>query len=547
MRCWHATSYATLFLVSLLRPPLCGAQSTCGDWMTGPLSGFAPDGPVLALHVHDDGSGPRLFAGGDFVSAGGAELNHVASWDGRAWRSLGGGTDGRVTSLATFDDGTGPALYAGGTFSAAGGVSARLVARWDGESWTALGGGLAGETVECLAVFDPGDGPSLYVGGWINSAEGQPALQVARWDGASWHGLRRGLNSLVRTMVVHDDGRGAALFLGGAFTSTIERERVNFVARWDGSAFEPLGAGFEWIVHSLAVHDSGAGPALFAAGDFTRADGYPARRVAVWEGGVWREVGGGVDGSALALASFDDGNGPALFVGGSFNAAAGVTAYSVARWNGRDWASLGAGTDPFVRAFAAYDGDGSGPVLFAGGAFRGAGTLAGPHLAIWRDPCAESRRGNVNAGAGRVADVLFVNDSAGGALRRVVAATHEPFNVFVAAPPAATEPAPFALYAWAETPRAGRERALPFGLGLSALPMPVTEAAPSLRAIWNNAGREALGAATRYSLPAPSLVASRPTGVRRPMTFFLQGIVADRASAARRPASVTNGVEVQIR
>src|SRR6185503_18691424 len=79
------------------------------------------------------------------------------------------GTNGRACDFTVFDDGSGPALYAGGAFTTAGGVSARHVARWDGSSWTPLGSGTS-STVLALAVHDDGGGPALYAGGEFTTA-----------------------------------------------------------------------------------------------------------------------------------------------------------------------------------------------------------------------------------------------------------------------------------------------------------------------------------------------------------------------------------------
>jgi len=46
-----------------------------------------------------------------------------------------------VRALAVFDDGSGPALYAGGDFTTAGGVAANRIAKWNGSSWSQLGSG----------------------------------------------------------------------------------------------------------------------------------------------------------------------------------------------------------------------------------------------------------------------------------------------------------------------------------------------------------------------------------------------------------------------
>lgn len=70
---------------------------------------------------------------------------------------------------------------------------------------------------------------------------------------------------------------------------------------------------------------------------------------------------------------------------------------------------------------------------------------------------------------------------------------------------------------------------------------------PFPRVVWNNTGRTALGAPTRPSSPAPSIVLSRPARAGRAVTFNLQGIIADPGSASARPASVTNGIAVIVR
>lgn len=93
-----------------------------------------PDGPVHALVVFNDGSGPALYAGGTFLRAAGVTVNRVAHWDGADWSALEGpggiGADGtgasRVGALAIFDDGGGPAPFAGGDFGTAGGVTVEI-------------------------------------------------------------------------------------------------------------------------------------------------------------------------------------------------------------------------------------------------------------------------------------------------------------------------------------------------------------------------------------------------------------------------------------
>ena len=96
------------------------------------------------------------------------------------WSALGSGINGRVDALTVFDDGTGPALYAGGIFTTAGGVAANRIAKWDGTQWSALGSGL-NNIVRALTAFDDGTGSALYAGGNFTTAGGMPASNIARW------------------------------------------------------------------------------------------------------------------------------------------------------------------------------------------------------------------------------------------------------------------------------------------------------------------------------------------------------------------------------
>jgi hypothetical protein len=144
---------------------------------------------------------------------------HIAKWNGTSWSALGAGTDGIVRALMVYDDGGGPALFAGGDFLVAGDVLTHHIARWDGTTWSALGSGV-NESVQALAVYDDGEGPALFAGGDFTSAGGVAGRnRVARWDGASWSAAGGGMNDTVLALAVYDDAGGAELYAGGEFTS----------------------------------------------------------------------------------------------------------------------------------------------------------------------------------------------------------------------------------------------------------------------------------------------------------------------------------------
>ena len=155
--------------------------------------------------------------------------------------------------------------------------------------------------------------------------------------------------------------------------------------------------------------------------------------------------------------------------------------------------------------------------------------------------------GSVNRGAGAIADVLFVNDTAGSPDRTVRLASWEPLFVLVSPPPLATRPAAFALFAWAGKPTPEDERPMPHGIGVACRPILAWQGEPRPVAVWNNTGLPALGRSPRPSSPAPCLLVERRSGAGRAVTFFLQGVIEDPGSASDRLASVTNGVLVEIR
>ncbi|HEX6886161.1 MAG TPA: HYR domain-containing protein [Planctomycetota bacterium] len=370
------------------------------------------DGAVHALVVHDDGSGPALYAGGAFESALPPLFlvaNRIARWNGSNWSSLGSGMNDTVYALASHDEGGTPVLYAGGEFTTAGGVSASRIARWDGSSWTALGSGMD-DAVHALVSYDDGGGSALYAGGDFTTAGGVAVSRIAQWDGSSWSSLGSGLSGTVNALATHDDGGGTSLYAAGAF-STAGGVTARRVARWDGASWAALGDGVSSTVLALATYDDGGGTALYAAGAFSTAGGVTASRIAKWNGSSWAALGSGVTGGQVrALGVHDAGQGPVLFAGGTFQAAGGALALQIAAWNGSSWTTLGTGLNERVEALTVHD-DGGGPVLYAGGEFTTAGGVATTRVGKWDG----SSWTALGSGMNLSVEALTVHDDGGGA------------------------------------------------------------------------------------------------------------------------------------
>jgi hypothetical protein len=319
-------------------------------------SGWAALGPglnneVQSLKVFDGGDGPHLYVGGTFTAAGQLPASRIARWDGSDWSALGTGVDGpsgvSVRAMAVFDDGNGPALFVGGVFTSAGGVVARRIARWHPvDGWSAPGTGVTGSpvSVDALAVFDDGNGEALYIGGAFTTANGMAVNNIVRYDGTTWSALGSGIEGgAVRSMAVFDDGNGPALYVGGDF-NTAGGQPAARIARWDGSSWSTLGSGLSGgLVGAIAlvVHDDGStfadgNPVLFVAGGFGSAGGVSANNIARWNGQQWAAVGNGLTGGVFptvtSLAVHNSPLGPGVAVGGLFNSAGSQSSVNIARW-----------------------------------------------------------------------------------------------------------------------------------------------------------------------------------------------------------------------
>jgi hypothetical protein len=272
-------------------------------------------------------------------------------------------------SLTPFDaDGPGPRqpdLVLGGVFTSAGATPAQGVAAWTGAEFRALGAGPGTGNVSALAVYNQ----QLYAGGSF-TADDPAASFIARWNGSAWIPVGAGLDAPVRALVVYD----GELYAGGDFSFS-GTAPIGNIARWNGSLWRTVGAGMGGgaggSVRALATFNS----VLVAGGEFTSVGALPASRVALWNGSSWQAPGSGVGGGVRAMAQF---NGE-LVVAGGFSTAGGSPAARIARWNGVSWQTLGAGIGAgSVESLTVYAGR-----LFAAGSFAQAGGAPALNIASW--------------------------------------------------------------------------------------------------------------------------------------------------------------------
>lgn len=304
-----------------------------------------------------------------------------------SYSDLGGGLfgtspsiQGQVRNSVTHDFGQGPQLFVTGSFWFAGGQPAYNIASWNGSTWAPLGFGISG-TGTSLVVFDDGNGPQVYVGGFHDSAGGEfsdptgkPMRHLARWNGSQWSGLAGGApNGEVHSLAVHNDGNGPALYASGDFTS-VGGKSASRIAKWNGTSWSALGSGLNSRAWTLTSFNAGDGSMLWAGGDFSLAGGVSVSRAARWNGSAWVDAYMGSVGSG-AVRSFAVHQGQ-LYAGGSFSTIAGgpTNFRNMARLQGNAWVPVGGGFDNSVQSLLVHD-TGSGPALYAGGDFNKAGPI----------------------------------------------------------------------------------------------------------------------------------------------------------------------------
>ncbi|MFO1009139.1 MAG: immunoglobulin domain-containing protein [Planctomycetota bacterium] len=328
---WNDGGGARLALAGGFPGPIPGATYGVALWdgatltKLGVTQNGAGAGNVNSVAVFDDGTGPALYLGGLFQSVDGVAAAGVAKWNGTSWSPLGAGIVGTVNRLRAADDGTGTALFATGSFDLAGGGAAAKIAKWNGSAWSALGSGLDAQGFALLGA-DLGAGPRLLVGGAFSFAGGVTALRVAAWNGSSWSSVAPlSPTSDVRAMAVFN----GALYVGGNASSSFFRRLAG--TTWQSPSPQPNG-----MVRTLTVHDDGSGPALYLGGDFLNVGTSPYVHAARWDGAQYSGLGLGLGnssvGHAFASSSTDLGAGPALFFGGDFGTAGGKPSADLALW-----------------------------------------------------------------------------------------------------------------------------------------------------------------------------------------------------------------------
>lgn len=244
-------------------------QTAAGTWRALPLKGMNDTIRALALSEDD------LYAGGDFNQSGDGSLKtlgNIARYNitTNTWFPLAKGLDGTVHALAVSGDN----LYVGGEFTATGDGNLNNlggVARYDMKAgkWFALPRQGLNGTVYVLEAFRD----NLYAGGAFTGTVDSMLNNlgnIARYDPAAneWYAMpNQGFNSYVYAL----EGSGENLYVGGAFTGTIDTslQELGGISRYnttDGKWHSLPNKGINGTARALEM----LGDDLYVAGFFAQ-------------------------------------------------------------------------------------------------------------------------------------------------------------------------------------------------------------------------------------------------------------------------------------
>lgn len=303
----------------------------------------------------------NVYVGGWFSNAGGvATADFIAKWNGSTWSGL--GSDGAGNGALLASPGGNPVqdivingtdIYVSGFFVGSSGIpEADYVARFDtvGGTWFALGNNGAGNgALNHGGVGMAFSGGNLYVGGtFADVNNGGTILPTADyfavWNGTNWFTL--GESNGVFNYIIYDMAvLGSDVYVGGNFANLGGDQRIDYLARWDGSEWHPVGnltqgnGSVNSTVFALAVD----GTDLYVGGQFTQVENEGtvvsgAVRIAKWNGATWSALGSGVNSTVNALAVDSNHH---VYVGGHFtNVNSIAEADYIAKWDGSAWSAL---------------------------------------------------------------------------------------------------------------------------------------------------------------------------------------------------------------
>jgi len=390
----------------------CFAQGwqNCGDGVLGNPGATR----VFAMAV--DTINNILYAGGDFDTINDTTpVGYVAKWDGTTWSSIPAidsisgafyfqyGNYYAVNAMIVYHE----ALYlpASVTYPAGGGqyFTFYYVIEYKGDSvkWLPV---LDGE-VNCFTVYND----TLYIGGDFVEPDTVAFNHVAKWDGTNWQPVGAGflLYSNPYAASVYSLGvSNGKLYAGGYFDQSGSTTHLFSIAQWSDTAWEALGRGVSGYADSSQVGYVYAIGSyknnVYVGGGFGFAGNDSANNIAEWNGNLWLQLDKGVGSAVEAFQVYNN----ELYIGGIFAIPNLANSNRIDGWDGTKWYTLGSGVNSAVYALTVFQNN-----LYVGGEFDSAGDISANSIARWSSPDTSTEVKQLKTNDNQVA--VYPNPSSG--------------------------------------------------------------------------------------------------------------------------------------
>lgn len=250
-------------------------------------SGSSMDGVMVKIEGFND----HIYATGFFTEVCGSDVGHVAEWADSAWVHPGFDLSQPGHSLYSLGDSLFIATYeeVADTNWLLMHHAGNTIKVGGGVSLTTASGFSNVPNIYDVCVYN-GD---VIMCGEFDRVGDENIYGIARWDGSAWNPLDSGLNGHIQAtapvMYPHQlhvwDGD---LYVVGNF-ELAGGNICNGVARWDGDSWSSLGEGFDGTVYAVVDYLG----ELWVAGSFTSSGNTPLDRIAKWNGVEWEHPGFG--------------------------------------------------------------------------------------------------------------------------------------------------------------------------------------------------------------------------------------------------------------
>lgn len=322
-----------LFIVILNNCPSSNAQT----WQQ---AGYLNN---TAESIFYDSVAQTVILGGKFWSSGTTILRGLATWKNNIFEPLGSGQSVCEDSLYC-DELKTIFRYKNAVVispvDSIGGILVPGIAKWDGVKWSSFGDGFqSGDHNGKIGAWLETDS-LLYVGGVFTQSGNQPMNGVAVWKNGMWESVNfPSLNPLYPAFIGSLKYYKNEIYAAGNFQEMLDGQLNMDIARFDGASWHSVGGGLNGGLSDVWDMEVYKGE-LYVAGWFYETDGNAGNQIMKWNGLEWSAVGGGVcsyPGQIKDLLLVND----KLVAVGEFKCIGGQqTENRIAVWNGAYWCTI---------------------------------------------------------------------------------------------------------------------------------------------------------------------------------------------------------------